>query len=146
MSYMMTVSTEGQITIPMEIREEFGIKPGDKLLGEKTEEGYLIRRPKCIVRPSRAVAFEQMPVQRALKEYPELREAYETVHKARNYFASKMPDDLERQEELLQVIRDHVQLLLNSGETTDFKRGREQKKQKRQAPQQHSQPEPDRER
>lgn len=43
---MMTVSTKGQITIPIEIRTSFGLKPGDKIFGEETAEGYCIRRPK----------------------------------------------------------------------------------------------------
>jgi len=46
MPHMMTVSRKGQITIPLKIRREFGIKPGDKLSGEKTKEGYLIKLPK----------------------------------------------------------------------------------------------------
>lgn len=43
---IMTVSTKGQITIPIEVRESFGIKAGDKIFGEETEIGYVIRRPK----------------------------------------------------------------------------------------------------
>jgi len=34
------------------------------------------------VRPSRAVAFEQMNEREALKEHPELQEAYKTMHTA----------------------------------------------------------------
>jgi AbrB family looped-hinge helix DNA binding protein len=46
MSDMMTVSTKGQITLPVDLRTEFGLKAGDKIFGEKTPGGYLIRRPK----------------------------------------------------------------------------------------------------
>ena len=46
MQDMMTVSTKGQITLPIEVRESFGLKPGDKLFGEETEDGYFIKRPK----------------------------------------------------------------------------------------------------
>jgi AbrB family looped-hinge helix DNA binding protein len=43
---MMTVSTKGQITLPVDLRTEYGLKAGDKVFGEKTSEGYLIRQPK----------------------------------------------------------------------------------------------------
>ena len=43
---MMTISTKGQITLPVELRTEYGLKAGDKIFGEKTPEGYLIRQPK----------------------------------------------------------------------------------------------------
>ena len=43
---MLTVTTKGQITLPMDLRIEYGIEPGDKIFGERTDEGYIIRRPK----------------------------------------------------------------------------------------------------
>ena len=43
---MLTVSTRGQITLPMLLRTEFGIEPGDKVFGEITDIGYVIKRPK----------------------------------------------------------------------------------------------------
>ena len=43
---MMTVSTKGQITLPVELRAEYGIQAGDKIFGEKTDEGYVLKRPK----------------------------------------------------------------------------------------------------
>ena len=43
---MLTVSTKGQITLPVDLRTEYGIEAGDKIFGERTEIGYVIRRPK----------------------------------------------------------------------------------------------------
>ena len=77
------------------------------------------------VRPSRAVAFERMTEREALKEHPELQEAYKTMHTAAAYFASKMPGKPEGQEAGIQSVMNHVQNRLNAGETTDFHQGRE---------------------
>lgn len=41
---MPSVTTKGQVTIPIGIREKMGIKPGDKVEFEKTEEGYVIQK------------------------------------------------------------------------------------------------------
>lgn len=43
---MLTVSTKGQITLPVDFRKEYGLKSGDKIFGEVTENGYLIKAPK----------------------------------------------------------------------------------------------------
>ena len=43
---MLTVSTKGQITLPVDLRIEYGIEPGDKIFGEMTDLGYVIKRPK----------------------------------------------------------------------------------------------------
>ena len=43
---MLTVTTKGQITLPIDIRVEFGIEPGDKIFAEMTDIGYVIKRPK----------------------------------------------------------------------------------------------------
>lgn len=77
------------------------------------------------VRPSRAVAFEQLSEREALKEHPELQEAYKTMHTAATYFASKMPGKTEAQEAGIQSVMNHVQNRLNAGETANFSQGRE---------------------
>ena len=41
---MPRVTTKGQVTIPKEIRDEFGIEPGDELIFEQTESGIEIRK------------------------------------------------------------------------------------------------------
>jgi|GEM_PF-2267397 len=43
---MLTVSTKGQITLPIGLRTEYGIEAGDKIFGEMTDIGYVIKRPK----------------------------------------------------------------------------------------------------
>jgi len=42
---MLTVSTKGQITLPADLRAEYGIEAGDKIFCEKIDIGYVIRRP-----------------------------------------------------------------------------------------------------
>jgi antitoxin PrlF len=41
---MPRVTTKGQVTIPKEIREALGIKPGDEVTFEQTESGYRLRK------------------------------------------------------------------------------------------------------
>jgi len=43
---MLTISTKGQITLPMDLRVEYGLEAGDKIFGERTENGYILKRPK----------------------------------------------------------------------------------------------------
>lgn len=93
-------------------------------------------------RPLRAVAFEQLSEREALKEHPELQEAYKTMHTAATYFASKMPGKPEAQELGIQSVMNHVQNHLNAGEKADFNRGLEQQKQGHQVLQQRSEPRP----
>ena len=42
---MLTVSTKGQITLPVDLRAEYGLEAGDKIFGERTEKGYILKRP-----------------------------------------------------------------------------------------------------
>lgn len=41
---MSTVTSKGQVTIPKAIRDELGIRPGDEIVFEETEDGYAIRK------------------------------------------------------------------------------------------------------
>lgn len=41
---MGRVTTKGQVTIPKEVREELGIRPGDEVIFENTGEGYVIKK------------------------------------------------------------------------------------------------------
>ena len=43
---MLTVSTKGQVTLPVHLRTKYGIQPGDRIFGEMTDIGYVIKRPK----------------------------------------------------------------------------------------------------
>ncbi|QIO25134.1 AbrB/MazE/SpoVT family DNA-binding domain-containing protein [Haloarcula sp. JP-L23] len=38
------ITRKGQVTIPKELREEFGLEEGDELRWEKTEDGIRIRK------------------------------------------------------------------------------------------------------
>lgn len=41
---MSRVTSKGQVTIPKEVREQLGIRPGDEIEFEETDEGYVIRK------------------------------------------------------------------------------------------------------
>ncbi|MDY6769880.1 MAG: AbrB/MazE/SpoVT family DNA-binding domain-containing protein [Candidatus Nanohaloarchaea archaeon] len=41
---MPTMTSKGQVTIPKEIREELGLREGDEVRFEETEEGYVLRK------------------------------------------------------------------------------------------------------
>lgn len=41
---MPSVTTKGQVTIPISVREAMGIKPGDEVAFEETNEGYVIQK------------------------------------------------------------------------------------------------------
>lgn len=38
------ITRKGQVTIPKELREEFGLEEGDKIRWEKTENGIRVRK------------------------------------------------------------------------------------------------------
>lgn len=40
---MPTISQKGHVTIPVAVREELGIDPGDEVAFEHTTEGYTLR-------------------------------------------------------------------------------------------------------
>ena len=44
MKSIMTVTTKGQVTIPIELRRELGIEPGDRIQFEAGEGGLQLRR------------------------------------------------------------------------------------------------------
>ena len=44
MENIVKVTRKGQITIPKKLREKFGIKEGDLLIVEETENGILLRK------------------------------------------------------------------------------------------------------
>ena len=46
MPEILTMSQRGQITLPVSLRKEYGLQAGDKIFGEKTVDGYLLRGPK----------------------------------------------------------------------------------------------------
>jgi len=46
MPEILTMSQRGQVTLPVGLRAEYGLKAGDKIFMEKTKDGYLLRGPK----------------------------------------------------------------------------------------------------
>ena len=45
MTEIMVVSTKGQITIPAAVRAKFGISAGDKIIGEFSDNAFVIKKP-----------------------------------------------------------------------------------------------------
>jgi AbrB family looped-hinge helix DNA binding protein len=45
MSEIMTVSAKGQITLPARVRAQFYIKTGDRIIGEYSGDGFIIKKP-----------------------------------------------------------------------------------------------------
>jgi AbrB family looped-hinge helix DNA binding protein len=43
---ILTISTKGQVTLPVDLRLDFGLNAGDKVFAEKMDIGYVIKRPK----------------------------------------------------------------------------------------------------
>lgn len=78
---MPRVTTKGQVTIPKEIRDMLGIKPGDEVTFEKSDSGYKIQKEAPISAEGEdpfekyrgsADRVESMPerMQRLRGEYP----------------------------------------------------------------------------
>lgn len=62
-----SVTTKGQVTIPAELRERFGIKPGDRVGFVEEGERIVLQRQETaieamfgIVKADRGVSLEQM--------------------------------------------------------------------------------------
>lgn len=88
----------------------------DKLSGNLDLRDLL----KEAIRPSRALAFEKLQEAEAIQAYPELKDAYETLHAASKYFEEKLPGKFEAQQQVLKTVFDHVQKRLNEGEVREF--------------------------
>ncbi|NQE52483.1 hypothetical protein C5S29_02730 [ANME-1 cluster archaeon GoMg3.2] len=52
---MVSVTKKYQVTIPKQIREDLGIKAGDKIVFLKTDDGYKIRRAKEVIKEGIAI-------------------------------------------------------------------------------------------
>ncbi|GHU75103.1 hypothetical protein FACS189461_0690 [Spirochaetia bacterium] len=46
MGEIMVVSTKGQITLPVRVRTQFGINAGDRVVGEYSKDGFVIKKPR----------------------------------------------------------------------------------------------------
>jgi AbrB family looped-hinge helix DNA binding protein len=43
MTALLTVSSKGQITLPVNVRVKYGLKAGDKVFGEEVAGGFIIK-------------------------------------------------------------------------------------------------------
>lgn len=77
-----------------------------------------------VLRPSRAVAFQSWPETIALQAHPELETACQTVQAASTFFHARFPDQRVEIDAGISAVRSHVQSRLNSGDVTEFGRGR----------------------
>jgi cell filamentation protein len=75
---------------------------------------------KGVVRPSRAVAFEQLPKDKALSKFPELSTAFDALAAAQQLATQKMPGDTEKQQQAIGMVAQHLQMKLDAGETRQF--------------------------
>ncbi|MCS8265695.1 Fic family protein [Pseudomonas aeruginosa] len=79
------------------------------------------------IRPTRAIAFEQLPEVDALRAHADLGDAFKTMRTAAQYFEAKMPSDAAAQRNALLAVRKHVQTKLDQGETRDFRQSAAEK-------------------
>jgi cell filamentation protein len=80
-----------------------------------------------ITRPARATYFEKVTEQRAIKAYPELEQAFKTLHAASEYFAAKLPGNAKAQAEAMKQTRQYIQGKLDAGAVSDFHRPSKEK-------------------
>jgi len=75
MQNVVKVTRRGQTTIPVELRQKLGIKEGDELLVEATQQGLLFRLvPKLV--DMAGVDAKYGKVEEVKKEVDRLREEY----------------------------------------------------------------------
>ena len=69
MLYTTSISSKGQTTVPIDIREELGAKPGDQLVWRKDEDGRITVRAKnksiwdlqgMVPKPKKPVSIAEM--------------------------------------------------------------------------------------
>ncbi|MDR0441344.1 MAG: Fic family protein [Candidatus Accumulibacter sp.] len=91
--------------------QQFDKRPGlNKLLSD-------------VIRPARAVAFEELPERDALKAHPELARAYAAMRAAEKYFQDKLPGKPGRQYQATREVKERIQARLDAGETENFRDG-----------------------
>jgi AbrB family looped-hinge helix DNA binding protein len=61
MSEIMTVSAKGQITLPARVRSQFGIKAGDRIIGEYSGDRFIIKKPLDFFSLKGSLAGGEMP-------------------------------------------------------------------------------------
>ncbi len=68
------------------------------------------------VRPSRAIAFEQLSEAEALRRHPELRDAYAVLHGVRETYKEKYPDNEKAQAHYLKQAHSEIVRRLDNGQ------------------------------
>jgi AbrB family looped-hinge helix DNA binding protein len=58
---IMAVSAKGQITLPVRVRAQLGIKAGDRIVGEFVPEGLIIKKPLDFFSLRGSIAGGKMP-------------------------------------------------------------------------------------
>ena len=74
------------------------------------------------VRPLRAIAFERLPESEALKQFPELADAFSAMRKAVDHGAGKFPRDAAGQQQFQESVRAAIIERLDAGEVAHFQR------------------------
>lgn len=67
------VTSQGQISVPAEVRQKLGIRPGAQLIWEQNEQGEMVVRPK---------RYSLEDLHKALRK-PKVRLSIEELHEAR---------------------------------------------------------------
>lgn len=66
--YRAKVTSKGQVTIPLEIREKLGLRPGDVLEIRETPAGYVIKKHVSVSPFDRYVGFLRNKADRTTDE------------------------------------------------------------------------------
>lgn len=61
MQSLSTVTSKGQITIPVEIRRSLNIEPGDRVIVEEREGGVFLRTPESVVEQTAGILNAFVP-------------------------------------------------------------------------------------
>jgi cell filamentation protein len=100
-----TIRKDAALQLAVLTSDKYGANPSLQELLEKS------------IRPTRALAFEQLPEKEAREQHPELGAAFDDLKRAGEYYDKKMPD---KKEASMQAVKAHIQTRLNEGETQNF--------------------------
>ena len=84
----LRVSKKGQISIPKQVRNKLGIKPGDVVVFEQAEEGFVLKKKKTAldyvgyIKPKKEIDIDEL-IEKARINIPETLCASGTVQLSR---------------------------------------------------------------
>ncbi|GHU37385.1 hypothetical protein AGMMS50256_35260 [Betaproteobacteria bacterium] len=116
----------------LEIRDDSNLRAVVFCMDKYEKNPGLADLLQSTIRPTRAVSFEKLPEDQALRKHPELAQAFNTLHKAESYFVEKIPTDATKQQQAVSAVRISIQASLNEGETRSFQPSREKSQAKQQ--------------